>query len=223
MGDNRKMESDSFSRTKLERLLLLRRSTSARDGTTSHVRIALLCVVMSLWMTVGETSWGAEIEGVFFADRVRVEESSMTLKGVGLLRYLFLKAYVAALYMGEGAAGAEILSDVPKRLEIQYFRAIAGPDFGKAAEAVLADNVPASTIAALRPRLDQLHALYEDVRPGDRYALSYVPGIGTELTLNGTRKGIVKGADFASAYFAIWLGQKPISTALKSQLLNLPP
>jgi Chalcone isomerase-like len=165
--------------------------------------------------------WSAEIEGVTFVDSYNAGTTLLKLHSVGLLRYrLFIKAYVAALYLGEGTQPEQVLADVPKRLELQYFWPIAGPDFGKAADAVLADNFPASFIVSLRSRLDRLHALYENVKPGDRYALTYVPGVGTELALNGTPKGTIEGADFASAYFAIWLGTKPIDTSLKTQLLK---
>jgi hypothetical protein len=58
------------------------------------------------------------------------------------------------------------------------------------------------------------------VKPGDRYALTYVPGVGTELTLNGSPLGTVAGADFASAVFAIWLGPKALDESLKTQLLG---
>jgi hypothetical protein len=56
------------------------------------------------------------------------------------------------------------------------------------------------------------------VKPGDRYALTYVPGVGTELALNGTTLGTVEGADFAAAVFAIWLGPQAIDESLKTQL-----
>jgi hypothetical protein len=113
-----------------------------------------------------------------------------------------------------------VLTDVPKRLELEYFWAIAGPDFGKAADATLKENVSAETLAHLRPRMEQINALYQDVKPGDRYSLTYIPGVGTELALNGKVKGTIEGADFAAAYFAIWLGPNPINASLKSQLLG---
>jgi Chalcone isomerase-like len=65
-----------------------------------------------------------------------------------------------------------------------------------------------------------LHALYENVKPGDRYSLIYIPGRGTELALNKTSKGTIEGADFAAASFAFWLGQKPLDRSLRDQLLN---
>ena len=81
-------------------------------------------------------------------------------------------------------------------------------------------NFSAATLSSLRPHIDRLHTLYQDVKPGDRYSLTYVPGVGTELALNGESKGTIEGADFASAYFAIWLGPKPINPSLRSQLLK---
>jgi hypothetical protein len=162
----------------------------------------------------------ADIEGVHFADQYQQGDVTLALHCVGLLRYKVLfKGYVAGLYLGAGVLPQEALGDVPKRLELSYFWGIKGADFGKAGDAILAQNLDPDTVARLRPRLDQINALYEDVQPGDRYALTYVPGLGTELALNGRSKGIIPGTDFAAAYFRIWLGDQPIDTALREHLL----
>ncbi|MGE0824157.1 MAG: chalcone isomerase family protein [Candidatus Binatia bacterium] len=163
----------------------------------------------------------ATIEGVTFADRYQAGTTTLFLNNVGLLRYrIIFKGYVAALYLGEGVQPENVLDNVPKRLELEYFWAIKGSDFGKAAETILAKNFSPAQLAPLRLRLDQINSLYEDVKPGDRYALTYIPGVGTELALNGKAKGVIEGRDFAAAYFAIWLGEKPLDTALKNQLLT---
>jgi hypothetical protein len=73
---------------------------------------------------------------------------------------------------------------------------------------------------SLRDRLDRIDRAYQDVRPGDRYALTYVPGRGTELSYNGKPLTVIEGADFAAAYFSIWLGEKPIDDGLKNELLR---
>lgn len=162
-----------------------------------------------------------EIEGVRFSDEVKVGAVSMRLNDVGLMRYRYvIKAYVAALYLGDGASATDVLADAPKRLEIEYFYAIQATGFANATNEGIAANVPAETVAALRPRIDRLNALYRDVKPGDRYALTYLPGVGTELALNGAPLGTVEGADFAAAVFAIWLGPKAIDASLKAQLLG---
>ena len=60
----------------------------------------------------------------------------------------------------------------------------------------------------MRPRIDLLHSKYLSVGPGDRYALTYLPNQGTELTLNDQSIITIPGADFDRAYFAIWLGPR---------------
>jgi hypothetical protein len=163
----------------------------------------------------------AEIEGVRFSDSVKAGKTELVLNGVGLLRYKrILKGYVAALYLGHGVASADLFKDVPKRLELQYFWDIKGTAFGKAGEEVLAENISPEEFKKLRARLDRMNQLYVDIKTGDRYALTYVPGQGLELSHNGKALGVIEGADFAAAYFSIWLGQKPLNLALKSQLLG---
>jgi len=96
--------------------------------------------------------------------------------------------------------------------------------FTKSAEELLARNTDPATRQRLRDRdrVDRLNALYRDVKPHDRYALTYVPGRGTELSLNGESLGVVPGADFAAVYFSIWFGPEPLRTLLKQALLDPP-
>jgi hypothetical protein len=80
--------------------------------------------------------------------------------------------------------------------------------------------VSAEQYAALHERIEALAGLYRDVKPGDRYALTYVPDKGTTLSLNGEPLGSIPGDDFANAVFAIWLGDKPIDVKFRNQLLG---
>jgi hypothetical protein len=181
----------------------------------------LIALGAALSLPLAATAGARQIEGVQFADRVTANGKPLVLNCVGLLRYMvFITGYVAALYLGEGVQPESVLADVPKRLEIDYFHSIKAADFAKATDAGVAANVDTATLEKLRPRIDTLNALYQDVKPGDRYSLTYVPGVGTELALNGHPKGTIKGADFAEALFAIWLGPKPLDASLKSQLLS---
>lgn len=185
------------------------------------LRLSLAAFTLILTAALATPVRGAEIEGVRFADRQRVGEMSLDLSCAGLLRYkIFFKAYVGALYLPGGVAAQDVFKDVPKRIELNYFWSIDGKEFGPAGERVLAQNLTPEEIASLQPRLDRLNAAYESVKPGDRYALTYVPGRGTELALNGQPRVVIPGADFAAAYFRIWLGERPIDTAFRDQLLE---
>jgi len=197
------------------------------NGCMKRRSAALLRVVpaifAALWIAAATVQPGAakELEGVKFSEEYRSGDVTMRLSCVALLRYkLVIKAYVAALYLGDGAAAGDVLADVPKRLELNYFWSISGSDFGEAGDRILEQNVDAETFAAMRPRLERINALYRDVKPGDRYALTYIPGVGTEVALNGDRIGVIEGADFGAAYFRIWLGDNPIDARFRDQLLG---
>jgi hypothetical protein len=161
------------------------------------------------------------IENTTFTDSVTIGEKRVTLRGAALLRWLKLaKVYTAALYLPEQTKSSDALSDIPRRLEISYLVSIKGADFGPAAESILARNVSVAELKELRSRIDRLNAAYRDIKPGDRYALTYEPGKGTELSWNGQPLVTIEGADFAAAYFSIWLGNKPMDKKLKKALLK---
>lgn len=166
----------------------------------------------------------AQLAGVSFERRIQVQGTQLRLRSLGLLSRFFIKGYVAALYLEgdpeEGVANRDPLADVPKRLEIHYFRNVKGSEFGKAALAILERQNDPEALAAMRPRIDEISALYSDVAPGDRYAITYLPGRGTELSFNGEPLGTVPGSDFASAYFGIWLAEESIDGSLREQLLG---
>jgi hypothetical protein len=193
----------------------LRTIVSRNAERTALAAAALFVLLLDL------KAGGAEIEGVVFEDRVFVRDVPLVVAHVGLLRWkIVFRGYVAALYLGEGSSPDAWSADVPKRLELVYFWPIAGKAFGRTGEEILARNVSSEEMARLHTRLDRIASFYPDVRAGDRLSLTYVPGVGSELTWNGKVLGTLEGADFAAAYFAIWLGREPMSAPLRDQLLG---
>lgn len=181
--------------------------------------ILAICLITFLVLT--SLAQGVEIEDVVFEDSVDVDGKTLSVRGTGLFRYLgVIKAYVGVLYVEKGIATENVLLDTAKRLEIEYFHAIKGRDFGPATNKVITKNTDPETLERLRPKIDAHNALYRDVLPGDRYSLTYIPGRGTELALNGEPIGLIEGADFAAAIYAMWLGDKPMNNSFKRQLMR---
>ena len=161
-----------------------------------------------------------ELEGVRFEPRLTVEGRDLELRGIGLLRYkIFLKAYVAALYL-EHSLDEVRETPTGRRLELEYFWSIPADGFAQATRDGIARNVDPEEYVKLSERIERLGELYRDVSPGDRYSLTFLPGQGTELALNGRALGVVEGEDFAEAVFAIWLGRAPLDEGLKEDLLG---
>jgi hypothetical protein len=183
-------------------------------------KLAVISFLIALALT--SNLYGAKIQGVYFDESYKADETNLKLQGTSLLRYLkFIKAYVGAFYLEENCPIDEALTDRAKRIEVQYFHAIKGEDFGPATNKSIAKNVDPETFERLRPQIEYHNSLYVDVKPGDRYSLTYIPGRGTELALNGEPRGVIEGAEFAEAIFSIWIGREPIDKTFKKQILGL--
>ena len=151
------------------------------------------------------------------------EEKRLSLRGAGLFRYMvWIRLYAGALYLPADVDTDDVLKNVPKRLELEYFHAIKGEDFGSATYEGIKRNVDRASLDRLRGKIDLLNSLYVDVKPGDRYAITYLPGRGTTLELNGKVLGTIDGPEYAAAVFSIWLGDDPINQKFKSALLGTP-
>jgi hypothetical protein len=185
------------------------------------LQVITLAIILTIATVPSLAAGNVSVGNVVFSETVRVADTPLKLKGAAVLRYLgFIKAYAGAFYLPSDVASWDDGDDVSRRLELSYYRAIKAEDFDKATRKKVADNVDAATFDVLFERLERFGALYRDVQPGDRYALNYTPGRGTELTLNGESLGRIPGADFAAAVFAIWLGANPIDEEFKASLLG---
>jgi hypothetical protein len=185
-------------------------------------RVLLFTVVAALVLPVSVGQAAVKIEGVTFENSYRANDTLLQLRGYGLLRhFVFIKAYVGAFYMLPQEDAARALGPTPRRLELSYFHAISAADFAEATRQKIADNVTPEALEAIDEHLERFNGLYRDVQPGDRYALTYLPGKGTELSLNDIPLGRIEGEDFAAAVFAIWLGPAPIDEGFRDSLLGV--
>ena len=186
-----------------------------------HDCIAKFILTGTLLAIFAMHSPAAEIKGVRFAEQVAINGVELELRGVAVLRWAMLfDVYAGGFYLPAGLSGTEWVSEVPKKLELSYFREIKGQGFVDASDKLLRQNLEPSAYQALSERLQTFYAFFHDVSPGDRYSINYTSDLGTELRLNGEALGRVPGHDFAIAYFGIWLGEKPIKKTFRDKLLG---
>jgi hypothetical protein len=182
--------------------------------------VALQVVV--LFGSVAPRPASAAPERAAFAPAKVVGERQMVLQGTGIFRYLSMIDVVeGGLYLWPEASPKPALADVPKLLELRYLRGFDASDFAKATLDGVNRNVSPDVYARVADRLRSFNTFYQDVQKGDRYTLTYVPGEGTTLALNGRPLGTIEGADFAAALFTIWLGDKdPMDESFRLDLLG---
>ncbi len=174
-----------------------------------------------LGLVLATAACAGTIQGVRFSDSLTVQNTRLRLVGMGLQRYgIIYKVCVAGLYLPPETPSSDALADVPKRLEIHYFHRIKASRFAELTTDGVRQNVGAARFRQVEERVGRLNAAYRNVEPGDRYALTYLPGSGCTLALNGRDLITVPGAEFAAAIYAVWLGDKPVTRGMKAGLMG---
>ena len=145
----------------------------------------------------------------------------LTLHGIGLLKWKYLvNVYLVSLYKPAGVPVDQVLQDVPKRLEYYFFVDMKASDFQNTGFQLMAQNVGEEKAKSMTRELEAFNSLYRDVKAGQRYTFTYLPGQGLEMALDGRVLGKVTGDEFAAAYLSIWLGPKPVSRDLQEGLFD---
>ncbi len=166
-----------------------------------------------------------QVAGIHVPEQVQVQgvEKPLHLNGAGIRKKLFIKVYVAALYLPERDERAEVLLHRPppnRVLMHVVYKEISRAKMDSAWEDGFGANLDAAAYQALRPRLEQFMSMFEDLHRDDRIWLDYVPNEGTRVSINGELRGVVAGQDFNAALLSVWLGREPVTRALKKALLG---
>jgi hypothetical protein len=166
---------------------------------------------------------GKECAGVSVPDHVQVEGSTLVLNGAGLRQATMLKVnvYVAALYTAKATSDPDAIlgSSTPKQLVLLFVRNVGAADLNKAWEEGFTANAKPQ-LPALQKRIDTLKSWMADMKTGERLTLTHKPGVGIQVNVGQTVKGMIEGDDFARAFLSIWLGAHPPNAGLKAGLLG---
>jgi hypothetical protein len=149
--------------------------------------------------------------GVTLADSVDVNGQTLVLNGAGVRTKLFVKVYVGALYLPskQTSADAILAADAPRRMVMHFVHDVDRARMVEAWQSGLADNTPNAT-AEVKGAFDTLGTWMEDIPKGNEIVLTYVPGKGVAVRVNGNLKGTLAGGKAtADAVLATWLGPNP--------------
>ena len=163
----------------------------------------------------------ATLAGVTMPDTMTVGNQTLVLNGMGIRTKLFLKVYVAGLYLEKKSsdASAIVQSDSTRRIVMQFTRTVDGTEMGEAFADGLKANAP-DKAATLKAQIDQFRNALETLKSGEQLAVTYIPGTGTIVSVRGKDKTTIPGVPFGQLIFAMWLGPKPPNADLKTGLLG---
>ena len=103
-------------------------------------------------------------------------------------------------------------------------REIDADSFGDAFLKGLNDNsnkAELSKIVGQTGTFGELFATMPGLKKGDVLFLDWLPGVGTQATLNGKKMGApLPDVAFFNAVLKIWIGDQPVDSSLKPQLLG---
>jgi len=170
-----------------------------------------------------------EIEGVKVENRITLNDgkSQLILNGAGVRHKMMVSnVYVGALYLASKHTEAEeVIKDPgPKRVAMHVLvdELTAQELTASLNNALAANHIPVE-LALVEGRIRELNRMMSRIgviKKGGVIHLDYLPGTGTQVTVNGEQKITIKGEDFFQAMLRIWIGKKPVDGRLRDAMLG---
>ena len=168
-------------------------------------------LILAAALSLAAVSAGAvTLAGVNIPDHTTVNNQNLVLNGVGLRKKLFIKVYTGALYLTakQNNAAALMAADAPRRMVMHFVFDVGAGKIAEAWEEGLEDNTPNAS-AEVKTAFKTLSSWMEDIEDGKEIVLTYVPGTGTTVEVNGKVKGTLAGKAVADAILNTWIGPNP--------------
>jgi hypothetical protein len=171
------------------------------------MRIATTALLaLSLTLPAG----AGTLAGVTLPDKAEVGGQSLVLDGLGLRSKFFIKVYVGGLYLPqkEKSAAKVMSADAPRRMVMHFLYGVSKEQMCDAWKEGLEQNTPKAPVD-VKKAFTTLCGWMEPIPKGNELALTYTPGKGTEVEVNGKAKGTLEGKPTADAILGTWIGPDP--------------
>jgi len=188
------------------------------------MRPKMMSLLLSLTLLVPAFAFAASLADVNLDDKVAVNGQTLSLNGIGLRKKFFIKVYVGGLYLtAKSSNPATILAaDSPRRMVMHFLYGVSKDQMCDAWSEGLEANTPNAS-AEVKSAFKTLCSWMEPIPKGNRLVLTYVPGTGTTVEVNGKAKGTLPGKATADAIASTWIGPKPaMGDDFKNAILGKP-
>ncbi len=150
---------------------------------------------------------------------IQSELPGAQLLGQGGYRWFGLKIYDAMLWVDKSGYQPITATSGKFILDLRYARNLDGV---RIAESSIDEirKLGLGTAAQHEEWLGRMKALFPDVHEGTHISGVYLPAEGARFYLDGKLLGEINDAEFAQAFFSIWLDERTSAAKLRSQLLD---
>jgi len=138
------------------------------------------------------------------------------LAGSGTYRWFGIRVYDAELWVGPRGYQADA---APFALDLRYGHNFSGKKIAEHS-AVEIDKLGIGNAEQHRNWLDKMQACFPDVEDGTHLTGIFHPGSGAAFYRDGKAICEIKDAQFAAAFFAIWLDPHTTAPGLRASLLG---
>ena len=175
-------------------------------------------VSLLLFAVLTLPAYAADVAGVKIDDSAKVGDATLALNGAGLRTRMFIKVYVGALYLVKKTnSGDAAISDAgAKRVALHLLRDLKAEQVSGALNDGLVANNSAADMTKLDAKVKDFTKILNsvgDAKKGDVINIDYLPGTGTQVSINGASKGAVAGEDVLDA-----AGQAAVAPEVRAQL-----
>jgi hypothetical protein len=164
--------------------------------------------------------------GVELPAQVQDFGSVLTRNGVGLREATVLNVdvYVGALYLQHRSRSPEAVLDPrePKVVVLRFVRNVDRDEMIQAMNEALEHNVSGEQLTLVRGHMQAFVRRLPALHVGTELVLSYRPGRGIELRVDGKSLGVDRDDAFGNLVFRAWLGPHPPDADLKAGMLGGP-
>jgi len=193
---------------------------------TPHASRWIAALGLAVGLGLGGAAQAIEVGGLKFDDTVKVAGKELKVNGAGVRTRIVVKVYSMVLYLPEkkDTTAGVLDSPGPRRFALGMLREVTGDELGQAFMAGITANTDKAERSKFVNQLAQFGEAFVSIpqgKKGDVITVDWVPDTGTVMALNGKPIGEpMKDIGFYNALLKIWLGDKPVDSSLKPQLLG---
>ena len=150
---------------------------------------------------------------------IRAELPDARLSGEGVMRWLGLKIYSAQLWTGAAGVRTDQPTSQPLALDLRYATGLKGEAIAERSLQEI-EKLGFGDAPSRSRWLSELKRLMPNIAADDRLTGILEPKRGVAFFHNDKPIGRIDDADFASAFFLIWLDERTTAPSLRASLLR---